>query len=175
MGKDVAKELSPDGQKAPDGDDPKLTPSKAKTVVGATVLAVYGGDHRKALKRYIASFAQASSGGIRMMDSLEVGSEPPCRSYQSLILLSDLNDIEHKLKLAKAPADIKHVTQSYQVFKNAHKDLLTMSNNAAKWLTAAMNDAMKLMEQDRVRRNGAVTNSRLQKDSNKLQQQQLSE
>ncbi len=65
-------------------------PSTVKRFISAN------GGAGKALKRYIASFADDSTG------TTELGQQPPCRSYRSLRLLDELGrEIEGKLNAVR--------------------------------------------------------------------------
>jgi hypothetical protein len=108
----------------------------ATSVINDYVLRVGGGDYKKALAKYIASFAVSS-------ETSEFGTSPPCRSYRNLRVLSDFHDVEGKLRQCNSVAAITQVFDGMKVFKAAYGDLLTQARGATSRLTNAIAQAEK--------------------------------
>lgn len=97
------------------------SPSLGKASTVAELVLCRKGDHRKALLKYIASFGDGAA---------NFGNNPPCRSYRSLILLTDYGEIPGKLKKCHSAAEIAAVSKQYTIFKQALRDLVGMCKAA---------------------------------------------
>ena len=84
------------------------------------------GSAHLALKRYIASFREDAE------DGPQLGTQPPCRSYRSLQVFSELNEAdEAKIKQARTKEELAAIASASKPFKSAYQDLLTMAKAAA--------------------------------------------
>ncbi|CAK0826858.1 unnamed protein product, partial [Prorocentrum cordatum] len=101
-----------------------------------------GGDASRALKRYIASFSSSSA-------KPELGSAPPCRSYRSLIVVSEFDQYTAKIEQAESKEALVAISTSMKPFKAAYVDLLAMAKAAVTRLKNAIDDAKKDTQKDK--------------------------
>ena len=76
---------------------------------------------------------------------------PPCRSYKQLLLITDFEAITEELAAADSPAGLVKVSKSWQVFKQAIKDLTTMGKSSATRLKSAITTAAKELDTQKKR------------------------
>ena len=114
-----------------DGTDGRSTVARHEALCGTP---------EEALRRYIANFARrgGSSGG-----GMALGTQEPCRSYRSLLVLKQFEVVETKLLQSRTRDDISSTINYYKPFKSALADLLAMSKSGTKRLTAAVERALK--------------------------------
>ncbi|CAE7259215.1 unnamed protein product [Symbiodinium sp. CCMP2456] len=93
-------------------------------------------DAKKALRKYIAQFSDPNSQKV-------LGSAPPCRSYQSLILFSEFEAYLGKFEQIEKKDDIVQLQQEMKAFKTAYSDLISMAKAANKRLEAAIDGVGK--------------------------------
>ena len=99
------------------------------------------GSAHLALKRYIASFCEDAE------DGPQLGTQPPCRSYRSLWVFSELNDAEEaKIKQARTKEELAAIAAASKPFKSAYQDLLTMVKAAANRAKHAISSEQGAME-----------------------------
>ena len=72
-----------------------------------------------------------------------MGTQEPCRSYRSLLVLKQFEVVETKLLQSRTRDDISSTINYYKPFKSALADLLAMSKSGTKRLTAAVERALK--------------------------------
>lgn len=113
-------------------DGSQQSPAGKTSTVGK-LLDSLAGDYKKSLLKYIASFGDGTN---------KFGSNPPCRSYRSLVLFSDFDDIEQKLKQCSCQADITIITKDNIVFKQALRDLMGMCKSAITRLESTIKSAL---------------------------------
>ena len=94
------------------------------------------GDFRKAMQKYIASFADA-------VTSSELGNAPPCRSYKSLIVLDQFRDCFPLIEAATSKDDIAQALAGLKAYKAAYIDLNAMCKAAANRLKNTVEAAKK--------------------------------
>ena len=141
---------NPDGQKDKSGEGGKDV--DAKLGASAAVAGAHGTDAdetksttstvRKsgsavdALRKYIAGFTDSTKKG--QTGKLQLGSQAPCRSYRSLLVLTEFNELEARLHSCRSKDDIANAHQFYKTFKAAYMELMSMGRAAASRLTAAV-------------------------------------
>ena len=101
------------------------------------------GDAKKALRRYIAQFSDATAQKV-------LGNAPPCRSYQSLILFTEFEAYLDKFQQIEKKDDILQIQQSMKAFKTAYSDLISMAKAANKRLATAIETVIKEKEKAKV-------------------------
>ena len=93
------------------------------------------GDQKKALRKYIASYANEE---VRPL-----GQAPPCRSYKALLCFVEFEDKVILIEAAQTKEEIATIQNEMKTFKAAYSDLLSMARAAKGRLENAMNDATK--------------------------------
>lgn len=95
-----------------------------------------GQDAKLALRKFIVSFAHVES--EQPSGECQLGKNPPCRSYRSLIHISEFDSIKSKLMSVQSKEGIQHLREEYKPFKPAIQDLLAMGKAAATRLDACV-------------------------------------
>ena len=103
---------------------------------------IQAGSCKQALAKFIAGFNDPETSSASVLGA-SLGSSPPCRSYRSLVLLSQFEEIEKDLQTCLSVQDIAAVGKRHQVFKSALRDLLSMCKAATTRLTNAVKSALK--------------------------------
>ena len=104
-------------------------------------------DAKKALRKYIASFSTD--------EKKPLGSAPPCRSYQSLVVFAEFEEKLAEIEAAQTKERLIQIQNDMKPFKTAYADLLSMAKAAKNRLVSAIQDAVKQQqkrkdEQDQV-------------------------
>ena len=131
-------------EKSVDDEEPRAADRGmgSKTLKGRALSTVAGfraesGGAAQALRRYLASFgpdATPSLGGL----SGKLGQQAPCRSYQFLKTLGEIEMVAEQLEKARTKQGLANLVAGCKPHKSAVRELVTMSLAAGKRLTAAM-------------------------------------
>ena len=92
-------------------------------------------DAKKALRKYIASFSTD--------EKKPLGSAPPCRSYQSLVVFAEFEEKLMEIEEAQTKERLIQIQNDMKPFKTAYADLLSMAKAAKSRLVSATQDALK--------------------------------
>ena len=103
-----------------------------------------GQDAKVALRKFVASFAHVEN--EQPSGECQLGKNPPCRSYRSLIHISEFDSIKSKLMNVQSKEGIQHLREEYKPFKSTIQDLLAMGKAAATRLDACVAAAWKELE-----------------------------
>lgn len=109
--------------------------AKDEVSIVAKFVRESGGDARKALRRYIASFSTTATHAL--------GEAPPCRSYKALVCLSDLEEKESEIEACTTAVQILDIKNQMKPFKAAFSDLISMCKGAASRLKSSIGDVRK--------------------------------
>ena len=93
------------------------------------------GGAKAALNKYIASF---DSRDLSML-----GTQPPCKSYKKLRLLSDYSAIDSSIRTCNSKDQLVTLKNEWAPFKAALTDLINMSKAACRRLVNAINNVGK--------------------------------